>query len=64
MRTLADSSASGRVSTVVPRISFWLGGRISSQRPGTMCSVKQRSISIFCSGSSTVVARPRITTER
>src|SRR5262249_60122157 len=63
-RTFAETSTNGSASTEVPLNSCSVGSRTSSQRPGTTCSVNALSAVIFSSAASTIVAAPRITTER
>ena len=64
MRTLAENSRIGSASTEVAFISFSVGWRACSQRPGTMCSTIDSSAASFSCGSLTSVAVPTIIAER
>ena len=64
VRTLAETSTSGSDKTVVARSSCSVGSRTSFQRPGITCSENANSAASFAALSSTIVARPNITTER
>ena len=64
MRTLADASSSGSVTTRVARSSFSDGGRTLATRPGTTCSTIASSARSFSAGSVISVAVPTTTTLR
>ena len=64
VRTFADASSIGIERTLVDLRSVASPPRISSLRPGAMCSITARSALAFSSGSATSLAVPSTITER